>query len=375
MKRRAFLSLISALSITGLAGPLRPAAATAETSVSGPFIHENLAVYLVHGKSAAGPIPLTLEEALAKGAVEVRETGSVNALEIENLGDSEVFVQGGDIVKGGRQDRVLAVSLLLAPKSGKMPISAFCVEHGRWSKRGQESDAKFAAVNQMLPSREAKLAMRSAGIAPAAGASGVPAQPSAQTGRLAGRPNGRIDSNHAGIGTASAQSEVWAKVGEIQDKLGANLGAAVRSEASESSLQLSLENDGLAKAQKDYVEALSPRALEGDDVIGYVFAVNGRINSADVYASNGLFRKMLPRVLKASATEAIAKKEELPKAIEPTSNAVEAFLNEATKAEPQPAATPPIKGLEVESRKSKAALQSETRRAGGDLVHRNVLAY
>jgi len=43
----------------------------------------------------------------------MHETGNVNTLQIENLGDQLIFVQAGDIVKGGRQDRTVAVSLLL----------------------------------------------------------------------------------------------------------------------------------------------------------------------------------------------------------------------------------------------------------------------
>jgi len=57
---------------------------------------------------------------------------SVNALTVENTGKDEVFVQAGDIVKGGQQDRVLSVDLLLPPRSGEVTIAAFCVEHGRW---------------------------------------------------------------------------------------------------------------------------------------------------------------------------------------------------------------------------------------------------
>ena len=60
--------------------------------MSGPVVHENLAVYFIHGPSAPGKVPLTLEEAMAKGVVKVRETSSVNQLEIENLGEEEVFV-------------------------------------------------------------------------------------------------------------------------------------------------------------------------------------------------------------------------------------------------------------------------------------------
>ena len=88
--------------------------------VSDPIVHENLAVYFIHAKSEAGNVPLTLEEAMAKGVVRVKETSNVNQLEIENLGHEEVFVQSGDIVKGGKQDRTLMVSLVLPPKSGSI---------------------------------------------------------------------------------------------------------------------------------------------------------------------------------------------------------------------------------------------------------------
>ena len=93
------------------------------TRISGPHVHENLAVYFVHGQSAPGPVPLTLEEALAKNAVQVIETDRVNELQIENVGSEPVFIQSGDIVKGGKQDRVLTLSLLLVPNSGRaLPV-------------------------------------------------------------------------------------------------------------------------------------------------------------------------------------------------------------------------------------------------------------
>src|SRR5262245_17643408 len=81
------------------------AAADQAMRITGPHVHENLAVYLVHGRSAAGPTPLTLQEALAKGTMRVIETGRVNELMIENTGSEQVFIQAGDIVKGGKQDR------------------------------------------------------------------------------------------------------------------------------------------------------------------------------------------------------------------------------------------------------------------------------
>ena len=127
--------------------------------ISGPHVHANLAVYFVHGVSAGGAVPLTLQEALAKGQVQVVETGRVNELQIENTGAEQVFIQAGDIVKGGKQDRVLTVSFLLPPNSGRVPIASFCVEQGRWSARGKEDQAKFSSAGEAMPSRAALLAM------------------------------------------------------------------------------------------------------------------------------------------------------------------------------------------------------------------------
>src|SRR6266571_4240465 len=117
----------------------RPSPAADEGYISGPFVHENLAIYLVHGNSSGGPVPLTLDEALTKKAAKVHETGDVNSLEIENVGDEPIFVQSGDIVKGGQQDRALTASLLLPPRSGRTRVAVFCVEHGRWwPRRGRK---------------------------------------------------------------------------------------------------------------------------------------------------------------------------------------------------------------------------------------------
>src|SRR5436190_3404752 len=152
--------LLAALAASSLAFLTLSVARADEYRISGPVVHDNLAIYLVHGKSAGGPVPLTLGEALVKGTVKVHETGNVNELQIENLGSEEVFVQSGDIVKGGQQDRVLTVSLLLPPRSGRIPIASFCVEQGRWTARGKEDVKTFATASAVVPSREAKIAMK-----------------------------------------------------------------------------------------------------------------------------------------------------------------------------------------------------------------------
>src|SRR5262249_50831519 len=91
--------------------------------VTGPFTHENLTLFFIHGDDQIkGRKLLTLDEALEQKKVVVHETKEVNKLSIENVSDDEVFVQAGDIVKGGQQDRILAFDMIVPKKSGKVPI-------------------------------------------------------------------------------------------------------------------------------------------------------------------------------------------------------------------------------------------------------------
>ena len=317
--------------------------------VSGPFIHANLAIYLLYGKSTSGPIPLTLQEALASGAVRVEETGDVNQLTIENVGREPVFVQSGEIVKGGQQDRVFTSSLLLPAHSGSVSIAAFCVEHGRWSARVGERADGFASSEAALPSREAKLAMK------------------------APHPEGTGAGDEADD-TGTRQQMIWAEVADIQKRLSANLGVSVASPRSTSSLQLALENDKLETARQEYVAALQSSAEQADDVVGYAFAINGKLNSADLYPSNGLFRKLWPKLLAASATEAIGESEAEAGA-PPPPDAVLAFLTAAETGTATETSVNDSSGLET--RDSDAAVYVETRTPAAEVggwIHRNYLA-
>jgi hypothetical protein len=330
--------------------------------ISGPLVHENLAIYFIHGKSAPGKVPLTLEEAMAKGVVKVRETSNVNQLEIENLGLDEVFVQSGDIVKGGKQDRTLMVSLLLPPKSGTIPIASFCVEEGRWAARGREDAKNFSTASAAVPSREMKLAMKAP--LPAA-------KPSDGSLNAVG---GQISDSRTETGTR--QQQVWESVRKTQIKLTGSLGAQVRSVQSASSLQLALENEKLMDAQQGYVKALKAAGESGDDIVGYVFAVNGELNSADVYPSNGLFRKMWTKLMTASVIEAIGHKD-APAVAPPAVEAVTAFLAAAESGKSSEKSL--NAGVRLETREADKAYLFETARAAApsspaSWVHRNYLA-
>ena len=387
--RRTVLSLLAASAFCLAFGP-GAARASEAPRLSGPFTHENLTIWLVRGESAPGPVPLTLPEAIEKGVVEVKETGSVNQLTVENRGSEEVFIQAGDIVKGGRQDRVLSVSLTLPPRSGVLPIAAYCVEQGRWSARTGEDVHRFASAKEMLPSREAKIALRAVKSPPAAtveagrnveaghGVEGLDMRANRIGGPIrqqqtAGLPAGRQTAQIPGAQTPSAQGEVWAKVGEIQAGLSSNLKANVKSARSASSLQLALENDKLAEAQRRFVEALQPVAEKDGDVMGFVFAVNGKLNSADIYASNGLFRKLWPRLLKASATEAISAQGGERQSDADLAKVAEFLANPPADAKAEERA--PIPGMQLELRATAKSLDSRTKATGGTVVHRNVLSY
>jgi hypothetical protein len=236
--------------------------------LSGPYTHENLTIFLIHGKDTINSRKiLTLEEALQRKRVIVYETKDVNELAIENISpDEDVFVQSGDIVKGGDQDRLLSVDLIVPPRSGKIKIAAFCVERGRWSKRGSEASTTFETSSERIATKDLKVAAN----------------------------------------ISNSQSEVWNKVTEAQDKLSRNIQATVNAQVSETSLQLSLENKKLQEMREAYIKKLV-KVVEGQgDVIGYAFAINGHVNSADVYASSLLFKKLWPKLLRATAVEAIA---------------------------------------------------------------------
>jgi hypothetical protein len=360
------ITLVQALSVAAILGFATPAsAATDDYRISGPVVHENLAVYFVHGRGSTGPVPLTLQEALARRAVRVHETGQVSELAIENLGDQEVFVQSGDIVKGGQQDRVLTVSLVIPPRSGRVPIASFCVEQGRWSARGKEDVKTFGSSTASVPSREAKLAMKSTQppTAAAPGRAGLARiDPVPDTGGTRTTQQAR---------PVDAQGAIWRSVAKTQMSLASSVAAPVAAPSSPSSLQLALENEKVAAARAAYVTAIKPSGETSDDVIGYVLAINGKLNSAEIYPSNGLFRKMWSKMLEANATEAIAEKADKTEAL-PDADAVLAFLS--APKEIAASEKPLAAKLRMQTRDAPKAVFSETLRADGAFVHKSYVA-
>jgi hypothetical protein len=260
---------------------------------SGPFTHDNLTIFLIHGDDLLkGKDILTLQEGLEQKKVVVHETKNVNELAIENVSDQEVFVQAGDIVKGGSQDRTIATDAIVPAKSGKIPLNSFCVEAGRWRKRGEEEESKFSSSGEQIGNRELKIAARK----------------------------------------AMKQQEVWKEVANAQKKLSLNVKANVQSAQSASSYQLTLENKKVQEAVEAHVKALANSTEGKKDVIGYAFAINGKFSSADLYASNALFNKLWAKHLRSAAIEAVSELQPDKKTPAVTTDQCKAFLADADAA-------------------------------------------
>ncbi len=257
----------------GTTVPPQSADAAEQARVSAPLSHDNLTVFFIHGPDAIADAKIiTLQEALEANVAVVHETGTVNTLAVENLSpDCELFIQEGDMIRGGKQDRMIAVDMLVSPKSGRIPLSVHCVESGRMRQRGNEAVTHFNKSDQFAVGNELRYA----------------------------------NAKHE-------QGAVWENVKRDQEKLTANLGVKVNAADSETSLQLALENEALQAKVAEFEQALRSVGESRKNVIGVVFVVNGQMRGAEVYGSNALFMKAWPKLLRSAAADAVAEKTDRP---------------------------------------------------------------
>jgi hypothetical protein len=297
-----------------------------------PTTAKNLTAWFVSiPQGKAIPDYTVLEEAMESNPGLLHETGNVNELLIENPGDQDLFIQAGDIVKGGRQDRTLGADFIVPAKSGKVPIPVFCVESARWHKRHGESDVQFSKSSEYASSKKLRAALR----------------------------------------TSKNQGAVWASVEEEQAKLSESIGCSAKAGMSPSSLQLSYEMKETKAAVEEYLGCLES-APSGDSV-GVVWAINGKLSHADIYGSAGLFRKVWKKLLRAAAFEAIGERSE-EKTEAPRDIAdVSAWLEESAKGAAEEENLPPRTRLST--RRAKDQLRFETRDTDvADPIHLSILA-
>ncbi len=225
--------------------------AASAARLSGPVAHGALTVYFTYdGAAQAYAKALSVEEALGTGTVEIVDTGNVRRLLVRNRGDTPVFLQMGDLLKGGMQDRVIETSTVVLPHS-EAYVPAYCVELGRWLMSGFED--RFLAQGLLLP-----------------GAADV------------------LKYN---------QQHVWNTVARMQGSLETALGYPVVDGVSSTSLPRTLEM--ASKAADSYVAALGKAPPQG--ATGYVAVANGTVVAADRFGSAELLRKLWPKLVRAAA--------------------------------------------------------------------------
>lgn len=125
--------------------------------------YENLQLIPVIYKGPAGNVAATLnntislQAALKAGLVTVQERGTtaienVHWLSLINNSDKNIYITSGEVMAGGRQDRMVTKDTLVKARSGRIDLPVMCVEEGRWS----EKDKKFT-YSKMANSRLRKV--------------------------------------------------------------------------------------------------------------------------------------------------------------------------------------------------------------------------
>lgn len=263
-----------------------PAAISARAAVLAPIQIDSLTLTPIVSTAPGGKEPemLVLDEAMGKQLVKISETAeeSVNDLTFVNSADRPVFVLAGEVIIGGKQDRIIGANTVIPPKT-TLAVPVYCVEHGRWDEgKGPKT---FTTANALAH------------------------------GRLRGKAS------------FEAQGDVWKEVAETNAKRGTvNATDTYRTVAKQ-------QSDGTLKAwQQKIDEALGKLpAADRARMIGYAIALNGQVATVDMFQSPGLFKKLESKLLRSYMTEAVdLKTQKNVKPPEPT--AVRSFMADADKA-------------------------------------------
>jgi len=185
----------------------------------------------------------------------------------------------GELVSGGKQDRIIAKDRIVAPRSDPLPLDVFCVEHGRWSAGSQFSETKTIVHPSVR--EQAALTQRQSDVW-ASVVGGTAAQGSA---------------------APTAAPRVSAE----------DLAETVQSEAPTESYAMIYGSRRVAPSVDGMVDELERRfrrktaGLEGERVVGVVVAYGGEVAWSDIFASGDLFDRYWSKLLRSYAVEAVAR--------------------------------------------------------------------
>lgn len=237
---------------------------------------------IVADPDASAPDLLVLDEAMPKKLVRIREHegGDVNQLELVNRSKQPVFLLAGEVIIGGKQDRIIGRNTVI-PASSSQQVPVFCVEHGRWTEQSKEFTTAKALAH----------------------------------GRLRGNAS------------FEEQGAVWDEVhAKNEARKTANNTDTYRKVAAQ-------QSDGtLAKMEKRVDAALDKLPAEQRArLVGFAVALNGKVATVDVFQSHALFTKLEGKLVRSYLTEAVdlaAEKDAKP----PTAAAITTFMDDADKA-------------------------------------------
>jgi hypothetical protein len=339
MRSTLLAVLVAVLALLVVAGMVcrdpRPVHAGEQPSVSGykvlePIRHGSLTVFpVVAPRSYATGDFLTLDEGLRSGDVVVteygnirglmrrrpvpavqRESAEVNRLVLINNSKRPLLLLAGEIVTGGKQDRVIGKDRIVPAESDPVDLSVFCVEPGRWVATSDHFGSSGATYRGSM-----------GGAMTGAAAGTLMAQPSVRAKAMGDKD----------------QSQVWAEVRKQQQAMETVEVAAAASPVSTQEIQ-STSSYARVMENKDVKETVDEiavpiernyesliRQLRDRKAVGVVVAVNGRIIWADVFASTELLERYWPKLVRSYASEAVVTR---AKGGEVSSAQAEAFLGD-----------------------------------------------
>jgi hypothetical protein len=313
------LLLARATAGRGGTGPI-----TKEYKVLQPISHGNLTIFpVVAGKTYDTGDFLTLDEGIRSGDVVVTEVGKmhamvrrpsqsyrpptgaqVNTLVLVNNSKRPLILLAGEIVTGGKQDRVVGKDRIIAPESDPVDLSVFCVEPGRWV----ESSAKFdthgyfmaqpSVRKQAMAAQDqqkvwAEVQSQKANIAQnLANSPGIAASGSA--GGVVGSTSETVEVNGAPVRVTTEGATALRQLDSSTSYANARANSAVQE-------QIKSIADPVEKSFESVI-----KQLRDQNAVGVVVAVKGRIIWADIFASKELLSKYWPKLLQSYAAEAFS---------------------------------------------------------------------
>jgi len=277
-----------------------------------PIRHGNLTVFpVVAAKSYPTGEFMTLDEGLRSGDVVVTEAGNVqglirrhpapairndgggaqvNRLVLVNNSKRPLLLLAGEIVSGGKQDRVIGKDRIVPAESDPVDLSVFCVEPGRWVETSQNFGASEAMYGGTVGGP----------IARAHPPMAMMAQPSVRAKAMADKDQSQVWAEVRKQQSAMETVEVSAAAPEVATEIAQTSSYAKVNENAEVKRQV----DAVAKPIEQNYQSLI-RQLRDRNAVGVVVAVNGRIIWADVFASTDLLEKYWPKLVRSYASEAV----------------------------------------------------------------------